>query len=269
MRKSCLLPLFCLLNLWLCAQVPPVPDPPRLVNDLAGLFTVGQRQEMEARLVAFNDTTSNVICVVTVNDLHGYSASEFAYEIGEQWGVRDARYHNGIVILVKPKNQNGSGEVAIQVGYDLESAIPDAIAKRIIDDEMIPYFKENQYYEGITAAIGRLCPLAAGEISADRLYPENENAYGIIGTLFVLVLCLAFYLAFRKNGGKGGGNRHGNNGENESLWKALFWSSLLSSGGRRQGGGFGGGGFGSGSGGGFGGFGGSGGFGGGGASGKW
>ena len=68
--------------------IPAAPNPPRLVNDFANLLTEEQIQEKEQRLVAFNDTTTNVICVVTVNDLGNYSAAEFAYELGERWGVR-------------------------------------------------------------------------------------------------------------------------------------------------------------------------------------
>ena len=87
--------------------------------------------------MAFNDSTTNVICVVTVNDLGYYTAAEFAYEIGEQWGVRSDDKRNGVVLLLKPRNET-SGEVYISVGYDLEGAIPDAIAKRIIETKMMP-----------------------------------------------------------------------------------------------------------------------------------
>ena len=179
--------------------IPPRPDPPRLVNDFAGLFTAAQQEELEQRLVAFNDSTSNVICVVTVADLEGYDVAEYAYEIGDQWGVRDKDHNNGIVLLVKPKNET-SGEVNIQVGYDLEAAIPDATAKKIIENEMIPHFKENDYYGGVTAAIEVLCPLAAGEISAQKLYHEDGSG---VGALFLLVLLFALFIALKKDNRNG------------------------------------------------------------------
>ena len=91
--------------------IPPKPDPPRLVNDFAGILTSEQIQEKEDLLVAFNDSTSNVICVVTVNDLGDYTAAEFAYEIGDRWGVRSTDdKRNGVVLLLKPRNET-SGEV--------------------------------------------------------------------------------------------------------------------------------------------------------------
>ena len=134
--------LFALSAVWTCTAkwidaIPPAPNPPRLVNDFANILTPEQIQEKENRLVAFNDSTTNVICVVTVNDLGYYTAAEFAYEIGEQWGVRSDDKRNGVVLLLKPRNET-SGEVYISVGYDLEGAIPDAIAKRIIETKMMP-----------------------------------------------------------------------------------------------------------------------------------
>lgn len=271
--KRVFLLLLCAFCATAAAQVPPVPNPPRLVNDYAGLFSEEQKQSLETRLVAFNDTTSNVICVVCVPDLGAYTAQEFAYEIGDKWGIKDKKYNNGVVILIKPKNES-SGEVAIQVGYDLEAAISDACAKKIIENEMIPHFKENDYYGGVVAAVNIICPLAAGEISEEAVYPSKKED-AIAGVILIIVVLL-FALALIKMGkgkGKGGGN--GGNGGNKDFAKdaarAALWAALLSSSNKQRHsgnnfGGFGGGSFG---GGGFGGFGGSGGFGGGGASGKW
>ena len=67
--------------------VPPRPQPQRLVNDLAGMFSPAQVEELEHRLVAFDDTTSNQITVVTVSDLEGYEPAEYAVKIGTSWGV--------------------------------------------------------------------------------------------------------------------------------------------------------------------------------------
>ena len=95
--------------------IPPKPDPPRLVNDFAGILTPEQIQEKEDMLVAFNDSTSNVICVVTVTDLGDYTAADFAYEIGERWGVRSTDdKRNGVVLLLKQRNET-AGAVYIAV----------------------------------------------------------------------------------------------------------------------------------------------------------
>ncbi len=241
-------------------EIPPRPDPPRLVNDLAGVLSDDQESALEATLVRFNDTTSNQIVVLTVADLGGYDKAEFAYTAGERWGVGQKGFDNGIVILIRPKTGNSRGEVFIAVGYGLEGAIPDATAVQITNNEMIPYFKNNDYYGGIVAALNILMPLATGAFSHKQYGRKKEEAPGWVALIPVAIIIILI-LIFR-----GGRNRHNHIGRNLDF---LTWMMLLNSmGGGRGSGGWGGGGFGGGGGGGFGGFGG-GGFGGGGAGGSW
>ena len=270
------LTLCCSVLLW--AQIPPQPNPPRLVNDYAGVLTSEQVNELEHRLVAFNDSTSNVICVVIVNDLGDYSAAEFAYEIGDQWGVKDKKFNNGVVILIKPSSaRGGDGDIYIATGYDLEGVLPDAACKRIIEQQFIPELKQGNYYEALVKGLDVILPAVAGEINVAREDGEGDEAFlaGFVFFLFIMVIILivsASKSSHNRKGGKGSGNGNGND---EDLLNAIFWGSLLSNGNRGGsgysgssgfGGGFGGGSFG---GGGFGGFGGSGGFGGGGAGGRF
>jgi uncharacterized protein len=255
-----LLALCCSILLW--AQIPPQPDPPRLVNDFAGVLTTEQVDELEHRLVAFNDTTSNVICVVIVNDLGGYDAAEYAYEIGDKWGVRDKKFSNGVVILIKPSSpKGGDGDIYIATGYDLEGVLPDAACKRIIEQQFIPELKQGNYYEAIVKGLDVILPAVAGEINVAR--DDGEDGAFLAGFVFFLFLMIIILIisASRSSHNRKGGNGSGNgSGNDEDLLNAIFWGSLLSNG-HRGGGGF--------SGGGFGGFGGSGGFGGGGAGGRF
>ncbi|MDR1975282.1 MAG: TPM domain-containing protein [Bacteroidales bacterium] len=181
--------LTCVLSLSaVTANVPSRPSPPRLVNDYAELFTSGQKAYMEQMLVDFSDSTSNQIVVVTVNDLDGYDISDFAYQIGETWGVGNKKYNNGIVIVLKPRNET-SGEVKISPGYGLEGAIPDATCKDIIENEMIPYLAEGQYYEGLLEGLSVIMPLAAGEITSDEYANSGNTPWaGILVTIFFVGL---------------------------------------------------------------------------------
>lgn len=243
------------------ADIPPRPSPPRLVNDLADILSEQQENALERKLVSFNDTTSNQIAVVIVKSLDGYDPNMFAYEIGEKWQVGQKEFNNGIVVLVKPKYGNDRGRVAIQAGYGLEPVITDAISKRIIENEMIPEFKNNDYYVGIDRATDVLMALAAGEISADS-YGKSVDATPLAALLPFLIFIIIFILIRVSNA------KSRSLGGDLPFWTAIWlgsnmgkssgnWSSF--SGGSS---GFGGGG------GGFGGFGG-GSFGGGGASGSW
>lgn len=246
------------------AGIPQKPVPPCLVNDFAGVFTASQVAGLESRLVAFDDTTSNQIAVVTVSDLEGYDPNEYAVEIGLKWQVGSKDFNNGVVLLVKPKNSSGSGKVSIQVGYGLEGAITDANCKRIIEEILIPAFREDDYYGGVSKACEKLMGLANGEVSVKREFEESPWDTFVPLIFFLLMMALFIY-AGSKGGRKGGSNNSGGGSGNKRVYVGPLdtWLTILGSGG-----GFGGGRSGGFGGGGFGGFGG-GSFGGGGASGSW
>lgn len=236
------------------AALPSRPVPERLVNDYANILDQTQKDRLEKMLVAFDDSTSNQIAIIITSDLKGYTPVEYATQTGISWGVGTEKFNNGIVVLVKPKNRNSSGEAFIAVGYGLEGAIPDAYAKYIVEEEMIPHFKQNEYFEGIEQACMTLMQLASGEISEPRGYKADKLA-GIISTAFLIIM-IVIVIAISSKGNTGG--RSGNRGS--------FGGPIITYGGF---GGVGGGSFsGGGSFGGFGGFGG-GSFGGGGAGGSW
>lgn len=247
-------------------QIPPKPDVPYAVNDFASVFSYSQRQDLEYRLVSFSEKTSNRIVVVTVNDLGGYDPSEFAYDLGEKWGVGSEKFDNGIVILIKPKSERSGGQVFIAVGYGLEGVVPDAAAKRIIETKMIPHFKENDYYSAVDEALNVLLPMVSGEITYDEWAGSSKGDTGIgLGAIIAIIIFVIYIISSRKKGGKGG---NGGGGDGIDPLAAFILGSALgrhSGGGFGGGGSFGGGGFGGGFRGGFGG----GGFGGGGAGGSW
>lgn len=243
----------------------PRPEPPRLVNDLAGILSSSEVQLLESKLVAFDDTTSNQIAVLIVNDLQGYDRSEFAYKVAHEWGVGQGDFDNGLLVLVKPKTRESAGQVFIATGYGLEGAIPDIAGADIIDREMIPRFRENDYYGGLNAGTDVLMALAAGEYSYEGY--ANGSSSGTVSGIITLIIILIVIIIFSVGNSN---NKHikKNGSSNLPLWMLM---SMMGSGRSHSGswGGFsGGGGSSGGGGGGFGGFGG-GGFGGGGAGGSW
>jgi uncharacterized protein len=246
-------------------DIPLRPDPPRLVNDLAGILSGDEVNRLEQKLVTFNDSTSTQITLVTVKSLNGYDKNDFAQRLGQQWGVGQKGKNNGIVILVKPKYPNEKGEVSIQTGYGLEGVLPDVTCKRIEDHEMIPKFAQGDYFGGISAGIAVIISITRHEYTADqydkKTARDGKKPYGMLVPIIILVILI---LWIRMN--RGGTHSVG---KNLPFWTTLF---LLGSMGRGNSGSWGnfnsGGGSFGGGGGGFGGFGG-GGFGGGGAGGSW
>ncbi len=252
-----LLLLFFSLNLS-AQDIPQQPSPPRLVNDLVGILSPDQTQQLESQLKAFNDSTSNQIAVVIVKSFNGYTANEMAQQIGSKWSVGQKKYNNGVVVLIKPKSAGEKGEAAIATGYGLEGVLPDATCKRIVDQVMVPAFKQDDYFAGIAAGTTYVMKFATGEYKDNSFASKGKSKKAPIAILPIILIVMGILVmrGFRNR------SNHHSIGHNIPLWPFLFM------------GGFGGGsgnsgdGFGGGDGGGFGGFGG-GDFGGGGASGSW
>ena len=251
-------------------DLPDKPQPPRLVNDFIGLLDQQQDNYLENKLVAFNDTNSTQITIVIVNSLNGYDIEDYAQRLAQKWGVGQKKYDNGAIIVLKPKTAESKGEADIDVGYGLEPIIPDITAKHIVDNEMIPHFKQNDYYGGLDAATNVIISLASGKFSADQ-YEKRQAKSSPYGALVPFIVIIIVLLMINRNRGN---HISGRRGSGMSFWTALMLGSMLGGSGRGSWGNFqsGSGGFGGfgggGGGGGFGGFGG-GGFGGGGASGSW
>ena len=104
---------------------------------------------LEQRLDAFDDSTSNQIAIVTIPTLGDYDIETYANKLFRTWGIGSAKHDNGILILVAVNDH----KMRIEVGRGLEGAIPDVTAKDIIDNDLAPNFRENNYYRGFDEAI--------------------------------------------------------------------------------------------------------------------
>ena len=253
--RPLLLLLTLLASLSTAAQnLPARPNPPRLVNDLAHLLKPAEADALERKLVAYDDSTSSQIAVVTVANLDGDDIADYAQKLYEAWGIGRKGKNNGILVLVAQQEH----QARIQTGYGLEGAVPDALAKRIISNTLVPAFRQNQYYAGLNKGTDELIALAKGEYQAnpaDARPQGRRNGSGSGFPFWAIIILLVVVFTILRNRGGGGGNRGIGGG---------FIPPIIFGGGFGGGGG-GGGGFG---GGGFGGFGG-GSSGGGGASGSW
>lgn len=249
--------ILCFTALTVMAQVPPRPNPPKLVNDFAGIL--GDCEWLEDSLQKIAMETSNQICVVTMNDFGGYDKAQMAYTIGDKWGVGKADKDNGVVILIKPKTPESKGEAFIAPGFGLEGAITDVTSNHIVEQEMIPYFKENDYLGGVWAGAQIVRDLAVGEYNQEDYVNQYDPVDAWLGFLvFVGIIALVIYASTRSGNG-GSNNRH------TGTWGGPVIITHGRGGGGWSGGSHSGGGFG---GGGWGGFGG-GSFGGGGGGGSW
>lgn len=255
--------LMLLMTLSMSAAVPEKPTQKLLVWDYAGIMDPAQVQLLEDSLEYFSRTTSNQIVVMTVtNDiLDGLSLAEFGQEVGQKWGVGHKGSDNGVVVLIKPKTGDdamGKGRAFISTGYGAEGPLPDLLCSKIVDNEMIPHFKENDYAGGVWAALDILKPALQGDFNTEE-YVGDDAADAIL-SIIVLIMIVCFVFVVMKSNNNGG---NGNNTRTYTGGPVIFPGSFGSG---RSSSSWGGGGFGGG--GGWGGFGG-GSFGGGGGGGSW
>lgn len=265
--------MIAVISIQASAQELPKPSN-RLVNDYADILAPQQEQALERKLVQYGKKTTTSIYVISTDDLAGYDISSYAFRVAEDWGIGQADKDNGVLLVIRPKRSNQRGRAFIATGYGLEGVIPDAIGKRIVEAEMIPQFKQNNYYKGIDAATSTIMGLASKEFTPKEYKEATQSAPAPYPIGIVFFLIIAFFIFGRVRRA-----RHYSAGHNIPFWLAL---TMLSSTGRSHhsgmfnnfssgsgsfGGGFGGGGS-FGGGGGFGGLGG-GSFGGGGAGGSW
>lgn len=194
--------LFLLYAISMFGQDMPKPiNPPRLVNDFANIFSDKEKDSLETMLRNYNDTTSTQIYVVTVNNLQGYAASDYATRLGIEWNVGQKEKNNGVVILIKPKTEKSRGDVYISVGYGIEPYLNDARIGRIIDNKMIPHFRENDYYSGAKEASLAIMAYLSGNFDAE------EEEFPLAPFIFFIILTIVIVIIISKNINK---NNRGN-----------------------------------------------------------
>lgn len=261
LMRACILPVLLVLmafNTWAKGDdFPDQPNPPRLVNDMAGMLSSSEEEKLEHKLVGFDNTTSTQITVVTINSIGSYDVYDYAVKLFNKWGIGQKGKNNGVLLFVA-KNER---RFAIVTGKGLEGVLTDAVSSRVLRNELRPAFKEGDYYGGIEHTVDAIIAVTKGEYTADK--KDVEKGAPVAG-IIILIIIIAIISSRRGGGGGGYMSRRGGLGD---IATGMIIGNLLN-GGRRHGGGWGGGGDWGGGGGGFGGFGG-GSSGGGGASGGW
>lgn len=232
----------------------------RLVNDYANVLTQQEATDLENLLVKYDNETSVQIAIVIMATIDGYPIDDFAFELGEKWGVGQGDTDNGAMVVVSIDER----KMWIATGYGLEASLPDAMIKRIIENEIKPQFKGRRYYHGLKAGADAMILATKGEYEGQGNGAGGGKAGRKGIPMIMLILGIWLIVMITKSMQV---RRHARlNGL--SFWAAWM---LLNSASRRHGGSyssFSGGSGGFGGGGGFGGFGG-GSFGGGGAGGSW
>lgn len=240
------------------AALPPRPEGP--VYDGANVIPDMAEAEIDAKLRALSRDTGKTLVVATVPSLDDQAIEEYAVELFETWGIGDAEKDEGALILVAPNERR----TRIEVGLGSEGVLPDALAGRIIDGDMIPRFKEGDYGGGIAAATDAVIEQLKREPTDARAVAaaaERAKAHGddggeaamvIFWLLIFFFFILPIILSFARGGRKYRGKRRRDDDDDDD-WggpPVIIWGGGGSSWGGSSGsswgggGGFGGGGFG-------------------------
>jgi uncharacterized protein len=236
--------------------VPQRPQPERLVNDFANILNASEQQLLEQKLVAFADSTSNQIDVVIVKSLDDNESIDVALAILREWGVGQKTKNNGVVLLIAPAEH----KMSIATGYGLEGALPDGTCKLIIEHEIKPSFKNENYFEGINNGLDAIFKATKGEYTVDETDVRKSKKKGF-PLIFILIIIIIIISIIGRFNNRNDGTSIGSGGFGSPFLGPILFGGGFGGGGSSWGGGDSGGG-------GFGGFGGGSG-GGGGASGSW
>jgi uncharacterized protein len=259
----------------LAQKFPPLSG---RVVDAANLLSPEQVAQLTQLSTDVEKASSRQFVVATIPDLQGYPIEDYGYRLGREWKIGQGGANNGIILIVAPNDR----KVRIEVGYGLEPVMTDALSSTIVNDVILPKFRDKDYPGGImagAAAIGEQMklPLEAAEVSAkqkvDQAQTHRRRSSGGVGGFIGLfwVIVVGFFILSSIFGRRARGHRYGGGGGLGTVGNIILWSALNNAtrggGGGWGGGSSGGSSWGGGGGGGFSGGGGS--FGGGGASGSW
>jgi len=167
----------------------PIPALSARVTDLASALSAPERSALEAKLAAFESSTGAQLAVLVVPSTQPEPIEAYALRVADAWKIGRKGNDNGVLFVVAKDDRR----MRLEVGYGLEGAIPDAIARRIIAEDVAPKFRENRYAAGIEAGVDRI----VGIVSKGETLPPPTAAKGRKGSALgnfdpVLLIVLLF-----------------------------------------------------------------------------
>lgn len=173
-------------SLFAAAQVP-VPPLTGHVTDQTGTLSAEQKAALEQTLTAFEARKGSQLAVLMVASTAPEAIEPFALRVAEQWKLGRKKVDDG-AILVVAKNDRA---LRIEVGYGLEGVLNDLTSKRIISEVVVPRFKSQDYYGGITAGVDQIIRVVDGEPLPEPSKTPSENLGDVrqyVPILFILAL---------------------------------------------------------------------------------
>jgi uncharacterized protein len=153
------------------------------VNDYAGLLTPAEKTALEERCRQLREKTGAELAVVTLPSLEGGDIQDFANKLFQRWGIGQKGKNNGLLLIVAMQERKSW----IEVGYGLEPIVPDVLAGRIIDHQLLPRFREQQYAAGLRDAVGALAELVERGEPADVEALKGDDSDAALAMLVFIL----------------------------------------------------------------------------------
>jgi uncharacterized protein len=183
-------------------------DVPKLqdrVNDLAGVLTPDQIAGLDSKLQSFENTDSTQVAVLIIPSLEGDSLEDYSIRVAEAWKIGKRGRDNGAILLVSIKDR----AVRIEVGYGLEGKLTDLRSGQIIRNEIIPRFRQGDYYAGIdagiTAIIETIRGMYQGSPGTEYHYSSRRSSGLHLNLNLLIVLLFPLFWILSATGKWGGG----------------------------------------------------------------
>jgi uncharacterized protein len=136
-----------------------VPPLKARVTDLTGTLSAQQKGELEARIAAYETRRGSQIAVLLLPTTKPEEIEQYSIRVAEAWKIGRKGVDDGLILLVAKDDRR----LRIEVGYGLEGAIPDSVAKRVIEERITPRFRDGDFYGGVRDGVDQLIKLAEGE----------------------------------------------------------------------------------------------------------
>ncbi len=212
-----------LLAAQISAQTLEIPKLAARVTDLAGVLTPEQVAALEDKLRQFEASDSTQIAVLIIPSLEGEVLEDYSVRVAEAWRLGQKGRDNGALLVIAMKER----QVRIEVGYGLEGTLTDARSRSIIENEIIPNFRQQQFYQGIDSGVTAIMQTVRGEYQPTPRSSAESRRTGDTGNRFqLLVFLLAPLLWVLGSTGKWGGGILGG-GAGLFLIYSLFGPTLI------------------------------------------
>ena len=167
------------------ADEVPVPPLKARVTDLTGTLNSGQLASLESELSAFEQRKGSQIAVLMLPSTQPETIEQYSMRVAERWKIGRAKTDDGVILVIAKNDQR----LRIEVGYGLEGAIPDVVAKRVIREVIAPHFLANDFYGGVHDGVLTLMKLIDGEkLPAPARAPQQGSTTDDYQSLFVILL---------------------------------------------------------------------------------